>query len=134
MFSNIYACTWPLTLLSWYRHFNKLTAMYNHGPKPYHLLKWGDRSSKIPTITYSNVKEEFEDTKGVIRIRKLKKNRQHNGQKYKQRSTHTHTTKDRVTRTPLNAGGELRYSGKVGSSCTTSGTSRVNLITKIMLF
>jgi len=43
-------------------------------------------------------KEEFEDTKGVIRIRKSKKNRQHNGQKNKQRSTkHTHKTKDRVT-------------------------------------
>ena len=27
------------------------------------------------------VKEEFEDTKGVIRIRIWKKNRQHNGQK-----------------------------------------------------
>ena len=27
--------------------------------------------------------EEFEDTKRVIRIRKSKKNRQHNGQKYK---------------------------------------------------
>jgi hypothetical protein len=26
-------------------------------------------------------KEEFEDTKGVIRIRKSKKDRQHNGQK-----------------------------------------------------
>ena len=50
-------------------------------------------------------KKEFEDTKGVIRIRKSK-NRQRNGkkkvQKDKQRSTkHTHTTKDRVTRTPL---------------------------------
>ena len=29
------------------------------------------------------VVEEFEDTKGVIRIRILKKNRQHNGQKKK---------------------------------------------------
>ena len=29
------------------------------------------------------VKEEFEDTKGVIRIRKSKKNRQRNGQKKK---------------------------------------------------
>jgi hypothetical protein len=29
------------------------------------------------------VQEEFEDTKGVIRIRKSKKNRQHNGQKKK---------------------------------------------------
>jgi hypothetical protein len=44
--------------------------------------------------------EEFEDTKGVIKIRISKKNRQHNGQKKKdkQRSTkHTHKTKDRVT-------------------------------------
>ena len=49
--------------------------------------------------------EEFEDTKGVIRIRKSKKNRQQNGQwkKDKQRSTqHTHKTKHRVTRTPRN--------------------------------
>ena len=49
--------------------------------------------------------EDFEDTKGVIRIRISKKNRQHNGQKKKlkkdkQRSTkHIHKTKDRVTRT-----------------------------------
>ena len=35
------------------------------------------------------MQEEFEDTKGVIRIRKSKKNRQHNGEKKqdKQRST-----------------------------------------------
>jgi hypothetical protein len=31
--------------------------------------------------------EEFEDTKGVIRIRKSKKNRQHNGQKKKDKRT-----------------------------------------------
>ena len=59
-----------------------------------------------------HVQEEFEDIKGVIRIRKSK-NRQHNGQKKinkdKQRSTkHTHTTKDRVTRTPLKTGGVLK--------------------------
>ena len=51
--------------------------------------------------------QEFEDTKGVIRICITKKNRQHNGQKEKaqkdkQRSTkHKHKTKDRVTRTPV---------------------------------
>ena len=51
-------------------------------------------------------------------------------QKDKQRSTkHTYKTKDRVTRTPLKTGGELRCSGKVGSSCSTSGTRRVNLVT-----
>ena len=54
--------------------------------------------------------EEFEDTKGVIKIRISKKVKQHNGQKKKiqtdkQRSTkHTHKTKDRVTRTPLKLG------------------------------
>jgi peptidyl-tRNA hydrolase len=54
--------------------------------------------------------EDFEDTKGTIRIRISKKNRQHNGQKEKvqkdkQRSTkHTYKTKDRVTRTPLKTG------------------------------
>jgi hypothetical protein len=53
------------------------------------------------------MQEEFEDTKELIRIMKSKKERQHNDQKEKgqtdiHRSTkHTHTTKDRVTRTPL---------------------------------
>ena len=79
--------------------------------------------------------EELEDIKGVIRIRTSKKNRQHNGQKKvqkdKQRSTkHTHKTKYRVTRTPLKTAGELWCSGRVNSSCSTSGTRRVNLVTK----
>ena len=44
-------------------------------------------------------------------------------QKDKQRSTtHTHKTKDRVTRTPLKTGGELMCSGGVGRSCSTSDT------------
>ena len=74
------------------------------------------------------MQEEFEDTKGVIRIRISEKNKQHNGQKKKvqknkQRSTkHTHKTKDRISRTPLKTGGELRWFRMVGSSCSTSGT------------
>ena len=81
------------------------------------------------------IHEEFEDTKGVIRICISKKNRQHNDQKKtvqkdKQRSTkHTHKTTDRVTRTTLKTGGELRCSGRVSSSCSTSDTRRVNLVT-----
>jgi hypothetical protein len=48
----------------------------------------------------------------------------------KQWSTkHTYKTKDRVTRTPLKTGDELRCSGRVSSSCSTSGTCRVNLVT-----
>jgi hypothetical protein len=82
------------------------------------------------TILY----EEFEDTKGIIRICISKKNRQHNGQKKKYKRTqqstkHTHKTKDRVTRTPLKTRGELECSGRVGSFYSTSGTRRVNLVT-----
>jgi len=53
--------------------------------------------------------EEFEDNQGPIRIRIFKKNRQHNGQSTK----HTYKTKDRVTRTPLKIGSELRCSGRI---------------------
>jgi hypothetical protein len=78
-------------------------------------------------------------SKGAIRNR-ISKNRQHNAwpkekvQKNKQRSTkHTYKTKDRVTRIPLKTwwgwGCELGCSGRVISSCSTSGTHRVNLVT-----
>ena len=51
-------------------------------------------------------------------------------QKDKQRTRkHTYKTKDRVTRTPLKTGGELMCSGTVSSSCFTSDTRRVNLVT-----
>ena len=69
--------------------------------------------------------EELEDTKGVIRICKSRKNRQHNGQKKKykkdkQRPTkHTYKTKDRVTRAPLKTWSEFRCSGRVSSFCST---------------
>jgi len=39
----------------------------------------------------------------------------------------TPKTKDRVRRTPVKTGGELRCSGRVCSSCSTSGTFRVIL-------
>ena len=49
--------------------------------------------------------------------------------KDKLRSTkHTYKTKDRVTRIPLITGGELRCSGRVGASCSTSDTRLVNLV------
>ena len=55
----------------------------------------------------------LQDTKGVIRIRKSKKNRHHNGQKMKDKRTNndlqntSQITKDRVTQTPLKTGVEL---------------------------
>jgi hypothetical protein len=52
--------------------------------------------------------EEFEYTKGVIRIRISKKNRQHNGQKKKYKRTNSDLqkiqTKYGVTPTPLKTG------------------------------
>ena len=55
-------------------------------------------------------KEEIKDTKGVIRIRKSKKNRQNNGQKKNDKRTNNDLQvihiklKIRVTRTPLKPG------------------------------
>jgi hypothetical protein len=91
----------------------------------------------IPNKSYSwnVVRRVWRYQMGVIRICISKKNRQHNGQKEKvqkdkQRSTkHTYKTKDRVTWTPLITAGELRCSGSVSGSCSTSGTRRVNLVT-----
>ena len=87
-------------------------------------------------------KKEFEDLKGVFRIHKSRKDRQHHVQKKKDKRTNndlqniTHKTKYRLTRTPLKTGGQLMCSGGVSSSCSTSGTRRLiccvnNLLLKI---
>jgi len=71
-----------------------------------------------------SLQEEIEDTEGVIRIQKSKKDRQHNDQKKKNKRTNndlentTHKTEDRATRTPLKTVGELRCSGMVSSCCS----------------
>ena len=77
--------------------------------------------------------EEFDDTKGVKQNPYIEGQTtqwpKEKGQKDKQRSTkHTYKTNDRVTRTPLKTGGERRYPGRV-SSCSTSGTCRVDIVT-----
>jgi hypothetical protein len=41
----------------------------------------------------------------------------------------TQKTKEQATQTPLKIGGELRWSGRVGIYCSTSGTRRVTLVT-----
>jgi hypothetical protein len=81
----------------------------------------------------SCAEEEFGDTKGVsesvYRRRTDNTMAKRKVQKDKQRSTkHTYKTKDRVTRTPLKTEGELGYSGRVNSSCSTSDTRRVHLV------
>jgi hypothetical protein len=65
------------------------------------------------------------------------KNRQDNGQKKSTKGQttiyKTYKTKARVIRTPLKPEGEPRCSGRVGSSCSTSGTRRVNLVTNTVI-
>ena len=61
---------------------------------------------------YKHYNEKFEDTKGVIRIRISKKDRQHNVQKKKDKGTNndlqntTQKTKEQTTQAPLRHGGE----------------------------
>jgi hypothetical protein len=60
--------------------------------------------------------------------------REHNGQNKNDKRKNndlqniTYKAKDRITQTPFKTGGELRCSGRVGSSCSTSGTNRVTLV------
>ena len=69
----------------------------------------------------------------------ISKNRQHNGQKKRYKRTNNDLenimlkTKDQATQTPLKTGGELMCSGRVSSSCFTSGTRRVNLVTSLVI-
>jgi hypothetical protein len=83
-------------------------------------------------------KEEFEDTREVIKIR-ISKNRHHNGQKKKiqkdkQRSTKLALkTNDRITRTQLKTGSELMFSGRVSRSCSITDTRHVNLVTNLVI-
>ena len=79
-------------------------------------------------MLYIRMQEEFEDTKGVIRSRKSKKDRQHNGQKSNQWSIkHYMETKVRATPTPLKTRCELRCSERVSILCSTCGARRVTL-------
>jgi hypothetical protein len=52
------------------------------------------------------------------------------GQQYTQRFTkHRHRTNDQVKRTSLKTGNELRSSGMLNSSCSTSGIRRFTVVT-----
>ena len=91
--------------------------------------------------------EEFNGTIGVIRIRKSNKDRQDNGQKTdktmakrkKDNGTNndlqntTQKSKDRATRNPLKTGGELRCPEMVNSSCSTSDTRHILLVTNTVI-
>jgi hypothetical protein len=59
---------------------------------------------------------KFKDNKGAIRICLSKKNRQHNGQKNKDKRTYNDQQNIHIK---LKIGGEFRCSGRVDSSCFT---------------
>jgi hypothetical protein len=59
--------------------------------------------------TLTPLKEEFEDTKGVIRIRNSKKDRQHNGQKKKDKRTNNDLQKIHIKLT--SGAGTVNHSG-----------------------
>ena len=75
------------------------------------------------------------ETKGVIRRRKSKRERQCNGQKKKDKRTNNdlqiiaQKTKDQVTQTTLKTGAELMCSGRVTNFCSTCDTRLVTLVT-----
>ena len=65
------------------------------------------------------------------------KDRQNNGQekKYKQRYTKHYTENLRLSNTnTIKNQGEHKCSGRVGSSCATSGRSRVTLVTSLLIW
>jgi len=66
-------------------------------------------------------------------LRRVIRRRQHNDQKKEDKRTNndlqniTHITKDRATRTQQKIGGELRCSGRVDISCSSSDIRRATL-------
>ena len=74
------------------------------------------------------VKQSLKKENGAIKYRYIEEEQtihwhKEKVKKDKQRTTkHTHKTKTRVTRTSLKTGGEIRCSGRVISSCSTSGS------------
>ena len=121
---------------------------YGKGPKFWNFANslnwlWQELQlvfQKISSITYGfrvkldcskkSLKIPKGQSESVYRRRTDNTMAKRKGTKDKQWSTkHTYKIKDRVTRTPLKTGGELRCSGRISSSCSTSGTRHVNLVT-----
>ena len=59
----------------------------------------------IDVFQFIPMQEEFEDTKGVIRIRILKKNRQHNGQKIPKGNQNPYIEEEQTTQWPKDTKG-----------------------------
>ena len=91
-------------------------------------------SLKHTTFGGESSSGKLEDTKGVTRSRKSKKDRQQNAQEKKNKRTNndlqnsSNKTKDWATRTALKIGGEGMCTRRVSSFCSTCGTRRVTVV------
>ena len=83
------------------------------------------RSFKYCTLKLRTQEQEIEDTKGVIRIRIQKKNRQHNGQKKKYKRTNNDLQNIHIILKNLQLGFRLRKKSK---QQTTTITFRTHLL------
>jgi hypothetical protein len=117
---------------------------YNVYPITIYVFGLGDSMTEIHVNSCKH-QEEFEDIKEVIKIRKSKKDKQHNDhgqqkkdiqhndygqQKKDKRTTTIYKTlhrKLKITRTSLKTGWELRCSGRVSSLCSTNDIRRVTV-------
>jgi hypothetical protein len=115
---------WSLSLTCYITNVERIVKTWNHISDLFYLnLKWLVSLRRVWRYQRGNQNPYIEEEQTTQWP-------SGKGQKDKQRSTkHTYKTTDRVTRTPLKIGGELRCSGMVSSSCYTSGTRRVNLVT-----
>ena len=77
-------------------------------------------------MRYKSKTDADEEEEEVQTTQRPKEKEQRDKQQY---TKHTHKTKNRVTRTPLKPGGELRCSGRETRSSPTSGHPMDTVIT-----
>ena len=108
-----------MQLINTYQHYFRIRKLLRFAIfKTQHRIEH-NRKSTICTEEYEDNKSESVDRRKDNTMVKRKR------QKDKQRSTkHTHKTKDRVTRAPLQTG----CSGMVGSSCSPYRKKQVKIV------
>ena len=80
----------------YFLHETRYKYMISDSTEPYRSRHVRHRYATKEFIKFNSVngymimQRKYEDTKGVVRIRKSKKNRQHNGQKKKNKRTNNH--------------------------------------------
>jgi hypothetical protein len=84
-------------------------------------------------MTNNDLQNITQKTKDLQNITQKTKDLQNITQKTKDLQNITQKTKDGATRNKLNTGDELLCSGRVGSSCSTSGTRHHTIVANPIL-